>query len=161
MAKSASSASSFRTLTAVLLLALASCDGPATVTLPQSPPADGGQRVTLTSYISDDAGLLSASDRRHITARLREWEQKTNHQMVVATVTDTGGQEIAAFTRDWANARGVGRKGHDDGIVLLISPNQQVARLAVGKGLEARLATPPRRRSWMARSSPISPATSG
>lgn len=59
--------------------------------------------------------------------------------MVVATVRTLGGQDIATFTRNLANAWGIGRKDYNDGVVLLVAPNERKARIAVGLGLEKAL----------------------
>lgn len=56
--------------------------------------------------------------------------------MVVVTVPTLGGADIATFTRDLANSWGIGRKGHDDGVVILVAPNERKVRIAVGYGLE-------------------------
>jgi len=56
--------------------------------------------------------------------------------MVIATVSSLGGKDIKTYTTDLFNAWGVGRKGYNDGVVVLIAPIQHQARIAVGYGLE-------------------------
>ena len=74
-----------------------------------------------------------------MTEQLEAFEARTKHQMVVATVDSLNGEEIADFTRDLANAWGVGRADHDDGVVILVAPNERKVRIAVGHGLEEKL----------------------
>ena len=59
--------------------------------------------------------------------------------MVVATVPTLGGADVATFTKDLANKWGIGRKDYDDGVVLLVAPNERKVRIAVGYGLEKSL----------------------
>jgi len=59
--------------------------------------------------------------------------------MVVVTVTSLGGRDVADFARDLGNSWGIGRKCHDDGIMLLVAPNERKIRIAVGYGLEKTL----------------------
>lgn len=59
--------------------------------------------------------------------------------MVVVTVPTLGGREVAAYTRDLGKACGVDRGEEDDGVILLVGPNEQSARIAVGYGLEKKL----------------------
>ncbi len=66
-------------------------------------------------------------------------EAATGHQMVVVTVSTLGGQDIASFTTELGNAWGIGSAERDDGIVLLVAPNERKVRIAVGYGLEKRL----------------------
>src|SRR3546814_16804473 len=63
----------------------------------------------------------------------------TGHQHVVVTTPSLGGKEIARYATDLANERGIGRRGQDDGLLLLVAPNERPARIAVGRGLETRL----------------------
>jgi uncharacterized protein len=59
--------------------------------------------------------------------------------MVVVTVPALSGRDVADFTRDLANEWGIGRKGYDDGVVVLVAPNERKVRIAVGYGLEGTL----------------------
>ena len=56
--------------------------------------------------------------------------------MVVVTVPSLGGEDVAKYTLRLANRWGIGRKGFDDGVVLLIAPNERKVRIEVGLGLE-------------------------
>lgn len=98
-----------------------------------------GPAVALAGRVADEAGLFSAEQKRVLSEKLEKLEQSTRHQMVVVTVASLGGAEIGAFTTSLGNDWGIGRKGHDDGIVLLIAPKEQLAQISVGYGLEAVL----------------------
>ena len=88
------------------------------------------------AYVTDGAQLLTADQIKSIDHYLAGFEQRTRHQMVVVTVPTLRGRDVADYTRDLANHWGVGRKGYNDGIVVLIAPNERKIRIAVGYGLE-------------------------
>src|SRR5690606_17326498 len=67
------------------------------------------------------------------------FERMTGHQLIVVTVPSLDGQDIAPYATNLANQRGIGRRGQDDGILLLVAPGERQARIAVGRGLETRL----------------------
>jgi len=95
--------------------------------------------ISLGGRVTDAANILNAEQEAALTHRLALLEQSTRHQMVVVTVKSLGGRDIADVTRDLANTWGIGRKGHDDGVVLLVAPNERKVRIAVGYGLERTL----------------------
>jgi len=127
---------------ASLLLFFAGCDVPAS-----SPPtvdfgnsaATQDPAIPLTGRVTDAADILDPAQEAALTARLEELERGTRHQVVIVTLPTLGGQDIASFTRTLANGWGIGRKGHDDGVVLLVAPNERQVRIAVGYGLEKTL----------------------
>lgn len=124
------------------LILLASCDAHTT-----SPPtvdfgnSAAGQTpaITLAGRVTDVAEILDPAQEVALTTKLEELERRTKHQMVIVTVPSLGGQDIAIYTRDLANSWGIGREDHDDGVVLLVAPNEKKVRIAVGYGLEQTL----------------------
>ena len=71
-----------------------------------------------------------------VSAKSATLEVQTGRQFVVATVNLLGGQDVATYTRDLGRHWGIGDKDRDDGIILLVAPNERQARIAVGYGLE-------------------------
>jgi uncharacterized protein len=74
--------------------------------------------------------------------KLEQLERKTQHQVIVVTAPTLAKRDVADFTRDLANSWGIGRKGYNDGVVLLVAPNERKVRIAVGYGPEASLTNP-------------------
>jgi len=95
--------------------------------------------VPLAGRVTDTAHILSPQEQATLSGRLAKLEQKTQHQLVVVTVPSLDGRDVANYTRDLANSWGIGRKGYDDGVVLLVAPKERKVRIAVGYGLEKRL----------------------
>src|SRR5258705_2078361 len=106
----------------------------ATATTPAALPA-----LPLAGRVTDAAHILSAEQVAKLTAKLEQLEVATHHQMVIATVPTLGGRDVADFTKDLSNSWEIGRKGFNDGVVLLVAPNERKVRIAVGYGLEKTL----------------------
>lgn len=90
-------------------------------------------------YVNDNAHILSTATKARLTASLKAFEQRTHHQMVVATTPSLGGEDIAIYTRALGNRWGIGRKGIDDGLIVLVAPTERKVRIAVGDGLTGQL----------------------
>lgn len=90
----------------------------------------------LTGRVVDDAGLLSPQTEQRLSDEFAKLEADTGHQVVVATVPDLQGYEIEEYGYQLGRAWGIGRKGEDDGVILLVAPNERKVRIEVGYGLE-------------------------
>ena len=95
--------------------------------------------IPLAGRVTDAAHILSGEQATRLSAKLEQFESATRHQLVIATVPSLGGRDVADFTRDLSNSWGIGRKGYNDGVVLLVAPNERKVRIAVGYGLEKTL----------------------
>jgi uncharacterized protein len=86
--------------------------------------------------VVDDAHMLSADAAQKLTDELADLEQKTGHQVVVATIPDLQGYPIEDYGYQLGRAWGIGHKGQNDGVVFLVAPNDRKVRIEVGYGLE-------------------------
>jgi uncharacterized protein len=93
----------------------------------------------LSGRVVDRASLLSVSQRRTLSGQLVDAERKSGHQFVVVTVKSLGGHEIDDYGRKLGNFWGVGRQCIDDGVLLIVAPNERKVRIEVGRGLVANL----------------------
>jgi len=90
----------------------------------------------LTGQIVDTAGLLSPEDRAAILADLQSLEQKSTDQLVVVTVPSLQGYEIEEYGYQLGRHWGIGQKDKDNGVLLIVAPNERKVRIEVGRGLE-------------------------
>lgn len=90
-------------------------------------------------YISDYAGMLSASERSALGEKLRRFEEETSHQVVVVTFPGLEGESLEDFSIRLAEAWKIGQKGKDNGVILVIFKNDRKVRIEVGYGLEGAL----------------------
>lgn len=86
--------------------------------------------------VVDQADIIPAGEEAALNTQLLELEKKTGHQLVVATVSDLEGRDVADYGyrlgREWQ----IGDAEKDDGVVFLIAPNERRMHIAVGLGLE-------------------------
>jgi len=94
---------------------------------------------TLTGRVVDGANLLDADQIRKLEIDLEALEQKSTDQLVVVTLPSLQGFEIEEFGyklgRHWA----IGQKGKNNGVLLIVAPNERRMRIEVGRGLEPLL----------------------
>ena len=88
------------------------------------------------SAVVDAAGVVPDGAQAALEARLVAWNRETGHQLVVATVPSLEGREIQEYAIGLLRHWRLGRAGANDGIVLLLAPNERQVRIEVGYGLE-------------------------
>ncbi|WP_417517243.1 TPM domain-containing protein [Minwuia sp.] len=93
----------------------------------------------LTGRVVDGAGILDSSTERDLTARLAAHEQASSNQVVVVTVPGLEGYEIADYGYRLGRHWGIGQQGRDNGVLLLVAPQERKVRIEVGYGLEGDL----------------------
>jgi uncharacterized protein len=88
-------------------------------------------------FVTDGAGVLGERTKSDLESVLNELDQKTGTQIAVVTVDSLDGRDVADVSvrlfRDW----GIGRKGSDDGLLLLVAPHERKVRIEVGYGIES------------------------
>jgi uncharacterized protein len=93
----------------------------------------------LTGRIVDQANIISAETRISIEPKLIELEAKSGIQLVVATLTSLEGQEIEPYANELFRSWKLGEKAKNNGVLLLVAPNERRVRIEVGYGLEGTL----------------------
>lgn len=93
----------------------------------------------LTGRVVDNAGLLPANVEQAITDKLKALEDKTTNQLVVVTLKTLGGYEIRDYGYRLGRHWGIGQKGKDNGVLLIVAPKERKVSIEVGYGLEGTL----------------------
>jgi uncharacterized protein len=93
----------------------------------------------LTGRIVDQANIIPAETRNAIEPKLVDLEQKSGIQLVVATVRSLEGQDIEPYANELFRAWKLGEKTKNNGVLLLVAPNEKRVRVEVGYGLEGTL----------------------
>ena len=93
----------------------------------------------LTGRVNDNAEILSQATRSALTERLKAHEEKTTNQIVVLTVPSLEGESIEGYAEAVFKAWKLGQKGKDNGVLVVVAPNDRRMRIEVGYGLEGTL----------------------
>lgn len=104
-------------------------------------PAFAQEFPDLTGRVVDQADLLDPSQEAALTAKLEALETQSNRQVVVATINSLDGYDIADYGYQLGRNWGIGQDGEgeaekDNGLILLVAPNDRKVRIEVGYGLE-------------------------
>ena len=121
-----------------LLLAVSACSGEKASVAPTVAETAVGA-IPLTGRVVDRAEILSPEQEAGLTAKLQALEAATTDQVVVVTLPSLGTGTIEdtglALGRGWK----IGRAELDNGVLLIVAPNEKKARVEVGYGLEGLL----------------------
>jgi uncharacterized protein len=122
----------FRLLCVILICLLAGvsllCDADAEPAFP-----------ALAGRVVDQAQILDAAARARIDSKLEQLESKTSTQLVVATLRSLQGYDISDYGYRLGRYWGIGQKGKNNGVILLVAPSERKVRIEVGYGLEGTI----------------------
>ena len=93
----------------------------------------------FTSLIVDESGVLSSSVKSDLEKQLVAYQKRYGNQLAVAIVPDLQGMDIEGYANRLARHWGVGKKGEDNGVLLLFAMQERKVRIEVGYGLEGVL----------------------
>ena len=92
-----------------------------------------------TNYVNDFAGVLSSATQDQLNEMCRQVEQKAQAQIAVVTIKSTDGEDIVKYSVDLYQKWGIGQKGKDRGVLILLATQDRNYWTTVGYGLEAIL----------------------
>lgn len=109
-------------------LVFAACVAAAAVVSAAFPPPQ--------KYVSDGARVIRPEIRDSINAMLKSVESDTGAEIAVVTVESLDGMTVEDYGVRLFKAWGIGKKGADNGILVLVAPGERKMRIEVGYGLE-------------------------
>jgi uncharacterized protein len=92
--------------------------------------------IRAQGYVTDLAGVINPATRQKIELLATEVQQKTGAQIAVVTVNSLEGQAREDYAVALYKHLGIGAKGKDNGVLILIAPKERQYRIEVGYGLE-------------------------
>ncbi len=92
-----------------------------------------------TGPVNDFAGLLDGPTKASLTTLIDAVEKETTAEIAVATVTTLDGMSVEEYANKLFKEWGIGQKGRDNGVLLLVAPTERNMRIEVGYGLEGVL----------------------
>lgn len=87
-------------------------------------------------YVNDFAGVIPDEVRSSLEDALRQTEQETSVEAVLVTVPDLGGSTIEEYAVRLFEEWQIGKKGEDNGVLLILAVEERKVRIEVGYGLE-------------------------
>ena len=94
---------------------------------------------TATGRVNDFAGVLDAATKAEIDRQLEDLERTTASEVAVAIVSSLDGMSVEEYANRMFKAWGVGQAKQDNGVLVLVAPNDREMRIEVGYGLEGVL----------------------
>ena len=96
-------------------------------------------KPSVETSVYDYANLLSEGQKKALERKLIGYSDSTSTQIVVAVTADLCGGDIAMTATEWAHKWGIGQKGKDNGVFILLSPSDRKIFIATGYGVEGAL----------------------
>lgn len=91
------------------------------------------------TYIYDEDNVIDDDVENTLNSMLVELEEKTSAEFAVVSIESLLGRSIEDYANNLFNTLGIGKKGKDNGVLLLISRSDTKVRLEIGRGLEGVL----------------------
>jgi uncharacterized protein len=104
-------------------------------------PGASGADVSIppVARVTDLTGTLSTEQQRTLSGRLADFEHEKGSQLAVLVVPSTKPETIEQYGIRVGEAWKLGRKGVDDGVILIVAKNDHRLRIEVGYGLEGAI----------------------
>lgn len=93
----------------------------------------------FTAPVVDEAGVVHDSIEQSVSAQLEDYRRRSGNQVAVAVIRTTGDESLEDYSIDLAREWGVGTRGEDNGVLLLIAMEDRRIRIEVGRGVEDEL----------------------
>lgn len=93
----------------------------------------------IQGHVTDTAGRLTSSERLALDAKLDAYRKCSDHEVAVLVTGSLGGESIEDVAYATFDAWHLGRRGADDGVLLLLAPTERKTRIETGKGVGGAL----------------------
>lgn len=90
-------------------------------------------------YIYDEDDIIDDDVEKELNKMLVELEEKTDAEFAIVSVESLLDRSIEDYANNLFNTLGIGKKGKDNGVLLLFSRSDEKVRLEIGRGLEGCL----------------------
>jgi uncharacterized protein len=96
-------------------------------------------QATAGSFVQDSADVLGPEYAALIDNISKNLEAKTSAELAVVTIDDLGGITVEDFAVQLFKRFGIGKKGKDNGLLILFARDDKKVRIEVGYGLEGAI----------------------
>ncbi len=98
--------------------------------------AQEGIPAKPSGYILDEAGLLNPEEENALEQKMRGYADSTSTQFAIVLVNSTNGRDPYDYAIDIGKVWGVGQKGKNNGVVILVAMQDRKLRIVTGRGIE-------------------------
>jgi uncharacterized protein len=91
---------------------------------------------TASSLLVDEAGALTDADKAMLRDRLKAIQDAGHAQVGILISNDVRGESLPEYSMRVADSWKLGHAGRDDGLLILVVPSRDAARIEIGYGLE-------------------------
>lgn len=105
-------------------------------------PAHAQQFIQIPSpqgYVTDLSGILSAGEKQILETRLQTVEKDTAVEVVILVVPTTQGEDISQFATRVFDQWKIGKKGKDNGLLIVLATQDRAYFMETGYGLGGTL----------------------
>lgn len=96
-------------------------------------------RPSPERLVNDMAGLMTPGQRDELEKLVVDFDRTTSTQIAIVTMHSLGGYEASEYATQLGQYWGVGRKGKNNGIVILVALDDRKMAIATGYGVEGAL----------------------
>ena len=89
-----------------------------------------------SNYVTDNASILDDNAERTLDGKIRAFEKSTSIEIAIATVPSLDGLTVEDYGNQLFRKWGIGKKGENNGLLILVAPTERKWRIEVGYGLE-------------------------
>jgi uncharacterized protein len=118
----------------ILLFLLAFIVSFKTILAQEFPPQSNPPKI-----VNDFAGLISSDQAQELEDKLHAFNDTASSQIAIVTITDLGVYEISDYAFKLAEKWGIGQKGKNNGVLILVAKTQRKTFIATGYGVEEYL----------------------
>jgi len=90
----------------------------------------------LDGFVTDEASIIDANIESSLNQLAKNIEQETTVEVSIVTVNSLEGLDIETYAVELFEEAGIGKKDLDNGLLILVAPNERRYRIEVGLGLE-------------------------
>jgi len=86
--------------------------------------------------VNDFAGMLNGREINELENKLVAFNDSTSTQIAIVTISDLRGYDVADYTQRLAEKWGIGQRGLDNGILVLVKPrtNDSMGQVSIAQG---------------------------
>ena len=95
--------------------------------------------LNFNEQINDEAHIFSQNETNELLSLVQNFEQNSTTQIAIVTLNSLGNKSIEELSLEIARGYRLGQQESDNGVLLLVAPNEKKVRIEVGYGLEGTL----------------------